>query len=193
MTLGEKISSERKRGGYSQEALADKCGISLRTLQRIETNQSVPRPYTLKVIADSLDLSIDDLTAHEQAGLTDNHTASRLNLINSSALLVILFPLLSIAAPMLLWHPHRQHPILNEKGKKIISFQLIWLILSVVALLITHFSHYLLTGAFVSGRLPIVVIVYVLLLILNVSFVIHASFQLRKGIIKIYPLVPTLF
>ena len=60
MNLGEKISLQRKNKGLSQELLAENCGISLRTIQRIENNKSKPRPYTLKVIADALNMQIEE-------------------------------------------------------------------------------------------------------------------------------------
>lgn len=36
MTIGEQISIQRRRKGITQEVLAEKTGISLRTIQRIE-------------------------------------------------------------------------------------------------------------------------------------------------------------
>ena len=43
-----------------KKELAEISGISLRTIQRIETNASKPRPYTLKTLADNLKISTQD-------------------------------------------------------------------------------------------------------------------------------------
>jgi len=61
-SLGSKIKALRNQKGISQEFLADESGLSLRTIQRIESNHSIPRGNTLKRIALALDSSIDDIT-----------------------------------------------------------------------------------------------------------------------------------
>ncbi len=52
--LGKKISELRLAKGLTQTELADKCNLSLRTIQRIETTEVTPRSYTLKLIFKSL-------------------------------------------------------------------------------------------------------------------------------------------
>ncbi len=54
MTIGEKISIERKRKGLTQQALADKCGITKRTIASYETDGRMPHNSTLKRIASVL-------------------------------------------------------------------------------------------------------------------------------------------
>ncbi|MEJ0029194.1 MAG: helix-turn-helix transcriptional regulator [Bacteroidota bacterium] len=56
MTTGARISILRKAKGLSQESLAEITKISLRTIQRIESDSTTPRPYTLKAIATALDV-----------------------------------------------------------------------------------------------------------------------------------------
>jgi transcriptional regulator with XRE-family HTH domain len=58
--LGRKISDLRKTKGLTQEELVEKCNISVRTLQRIETGEVTPRSYTIKTILAALD---NDLSA----------------------------------------------------------------------------------------------------------------------------------
>ncbi len=53
--LGRKISELRKAKGLTQEELVDRCNISVRTLQRIETGEVTPRSYTIKTILAALD------------------------------------------------------------------------------------------------------------------------------------------
>ncbi|MAC94479.1 MAG: hypothetical protein CMC96_03140 [Flavobacteriales bacterium] len=48
--LSDEIYKARKEKGLTQEELADLSGINLRTIQRIENNQTNPRGNTLKLI-----------------------------------------------------------------------------------------------------------------------------------------------
>ena len=53
--LGKKIAELRKAKGLTQEELVEKCNLSVRTLQRIESGDVVPRSYTIKTIFTALD------------------------------------------------------------------------------------------------------------------------------------------
>jgi transcriptional regulator with XRE-family HTH domain len=48
LNLAERVKELRNRKGISQELLAEQSGLSLRTIQRIENNETVPRGETLK-------------------------------------------------------------------------------------------------------------------------------------------------
>ena len=59
--LGSKIRQMRKRSGLTQNELADRSGISFRTIQKIEDGSSVPRVDTLDTLCQSLGVSIAEL------------------------------------------------------------------------------------------------------------------------------------
>lgn len=59
--LGLKIAELRLQKGLTQEELVEKCNISVRTIQRIEAGESMPRVYTIKTILAALDRDLDDL------------------------------------------------------------------------------------------------------------------------------------
>ncbi len=48
--LGTKLAELRKAKGLTQEDLVAKCNINVRTLQRIEAGEVIPRSYTLQSI-----------------------------------------------------------------------------------------------------------------------------------------------
>lgn len=52
--LGKLISTIRIQKKLTQEALAEKCKVNLRTIQRIESGYVKPRLYTLQTISDAL-------------------------------------------------------------------------------------------------------------------------------------------
>lgn len=56
--LGRKISELRLAKGLTQGELAERCNLSLRTIQRIESAEVMPRSYTIKLIFESLDYEI---------------------------------------------------------------------------------------------------------------------------------------
>lgn len=58
--LGKKIAELRKAKGLTQEELVQKCNLSVRTLQRIESGEVTPRSYTIRIIFAALDFDIYD-------------------------------------------------------------------------------------------------------------------------------------
>ncbi len=58
--LGKKIAELRKAKGYTQEELVERCNLSVRTLQRIESGEVVPRSHTIRVIFEALDYRVYD-------------------------------------------------------------------------------------------------------------------------------------
>lgn len=56
--LGKKISELRKAKGMTQEELACKCKLNIRSLQRIESGEVYPRSYTIKAIFEALDYDL---------------------------------------------------------------------------------------------------------------------------------------
>ncbi|WP_276373757.1 helix-turn-helix transcriptional regulator [Chryseolinea sp. H1M3-3] len=60
--LGRKITELRKAKGLTQEDLVEKCNISVRTIQRIEAGEVVPRSYTVKTILTALDYDLDQIS-----------------------------------------------------------------------------------------------------------------------------------
>ena len=58
--VGIKIAELRKVKGITQEELALKCNINVRTIQRIETGSVTPRSFTLNLIYSSLDYKIEE-------------------------------------------------------------------------------------------------------------------------------------
>jgi transcriptional regulator with XRE-family HTH domain len=58
--LGKKIAELRKARGLTQEELVEKCNLSVRTLQRIESGEVTPRSHTIKVIFAALDQKVYD-------------------------------------------------------------------------------------------------------------------------------------
>lgn len=67
----QKIAALRAEKGITQEELANATGISLRTIQRIELGQVKPRAYSLKKIAQALQV---EFSALHQPGSSEGVT-----------------------------------------------------------------------------------------------------------------------
>jgi transcriptional regulator with XRE-family HTH domain len=61
--LSKLIKDARIAKGYTQQQLADSIRVNLRSVQRIENGEVVPRQYTLKLLAECLDINSDILYA----------------------------------------------------------------------------------------------------------------------------------
>ena len=54
MDLGDKIKSARTKKGITQKELAEKTGLTVRTIQRIENHEVEPSVYSLNKISEIL-------------------------------------------------------------------------------------------------------------------------------------------
>lgn len=54
MDLGDKIKAARTQGGITQKELAEKTGLTERTIQRIENHEVEPSVYSLNKISEIL-------------------------------------------------------------------------------------------------------------------------------------------
>lgn len=52
--LGQRLAELRKNKGFTQEEVAERSGVNVRTIQRIETGGVKPRTFTVKTILNSL-------------------------------------------------------------------------------------------------------------------------------------------
>lgn len=62
----DNLISLRKMHGYSQDELADKIGVTRQTLSKYETGESLPDIERSKLLADVLDITLDDLVSYDK-------------------------------------------------------------------------------------------------------------------------------
>ncbi|MHA4895724.1 DUF4870 domain-containing protein [Pedobacter sp. PWIIR3] len=123
--LAKRIKELRARKGMSQEELAEKSQLSLRTVQRIEGGETEPRGDTLQRLAEALGITPDELI-----DWTETEDKGFITLLNLSALSFIAFPILGIVVPLALWMFKKDKiKNVNETGKKLLNFQISWCII----------------------------------------------------------------
>ena len=120
-----RIKELRTRKGISQEELAETSGLTLRTIQRIENGETEPLGDSLKKIAHALGTTPEELI---EWALEEN--LSFIKSMNLSSLFFLLFPLLGVLVPYILWNSKRGRIVmLDEVGRGLMNFQLTWNIL----------------------------------------------------------------
>ena len=107
MKLQQRIIMARQQKGFTQEELATLTRLSIRTIQRIESGESIPRSFTLKAIAKALDQPYEQLMRDETAVLStpasgQNETIRHfLPLFNLSCFSYIVIPWVHFLIPIL--------------------------------------------------------------------------------------------
>lgn len=125
LNLAGRVKELRNRKGISQELLAEESGLSLRTIQRIENNETIPRGDTLKRIAVALETSPDEIIDWKV-----QEDQNYLVVMSLSALAFLFFPLLGIIIPLSMWMIKKDKlKNVNKLGKSILNFQISWTLL----------------------------------------------------------------
>jgi len=125
--LGLKVVELRQQKGFTQEQLAEKCEVSTRTIQRIESGEVDPRTYTLHCLSQALEFDFEvQNTGNENTWLTILHL--------SSVLCMLIIPLLLWS-----WKKNQSYKIDNQ-GRQVLNFQItMTLLLFAAAFLLVAF------------------------------------------------------
>jgi len=157
--ISTKVKTLRLKRGMSQEVLAEDCGLSRRTIQRIELGESNPNGDTLKRLAAALQVNSDELI--DWAIKEDPRYLTFLNL---SALSFLFFPLLGTLIPFILWTSKKDKiKGINVNAKALINFQISWtLMLFFIPILMYLLSRLeLIKGISLHTFITIIVLLYV--------------------------------
>lgn len=190
--LAGKICDSRKKLGLSQEALAEKANVSLSTIQRIEKGTVKPRAFTVKVLAETLDLDISELISKPTESENSKLIFSALKKMNLSSLLLVFVPFINLIIPIVLWKKSKEIQSKNSVAGKIISFQLLWSIVTIIGMVISLFLSNLLFGGAGDG-LFVSIIFYLLAVLFNIFIVVKTSSQLNNKSENVLSFVSNLF
>ncbi len=191
-SLGSKVSDSRKKLGLSQEALAEKANISLSTIQRIEKGTVTPRPFTLKILAESLSLDISELTHIKTKSESSESSFSALKRMNLFTLVLVFIPFINLCIPFIFWKKSKALHSKDIAAGKMLSFQLLWSLFTLIAMLISIFVTNLITGeAGIGGEIANTV--YLLAVVFNISIIVKTSSKLNNEDGNVLSFVPNLF
>ena len=66
MTFAEKLKTARKNAGMSQDALAEKLGVSRQAVTKWETGRGIPDIENIMVISNLFGISVDEFLSSEK-------------------------------------------------------------------------------------------------------------------------------
>lgn len=171
----------REKRNLTQEELAEKSGISVRTIQRIEAG-TTPKGYTLKTLAESLEVSENDLLTSETIKeeividevidtTEENNSLSNsglIKIINLSSLPFAWLPIANFLLPLLImFFTKEKSPIV----KQIISLQIFLAIISPII--------FMLIALLKLGSVSVMITMIVLVLT-NVYIILRNAYEIDK-------------
>jgi transcriptional regulator with XRE-family HTH domain len=177
----------REEKNLTQEELAEKSGLSVRTIQRIEAG-TYPKGYTLKTLASTLNISEKDLVKQEirQENLIENpivptekyevQNFTLTKIINLSSVPFAWLPIANFLPPLLIMlFTKEKSPIV----KQIISLQIFLAIISPVIFMIVALLK--------LGSLSVMMTMIVLTLA-NIYIILRNAYEIDKKQILRYKL-----
>lgn len=165
-----KLKDYREKSNLTQEELALKSGISVRTIQRIEAG-SAPKGYTLKVLAKSLGVKENEL--QDIADQPDLLNYPLIKFINLSSIPVTLFPPLNIIFPLIIMTLKKEF---SPMAKQLVSVQIMWTILAFILFMLSSFIK----NWFLLGN-KFTLIVMILLVLTNFAIILFNAMAIDKN------------
>ncbi|MGL6128393.1 helix-turn-helix domain-containing protein [Chryseobacterium artocarpi] len=184
-----KLKIAREQKNLTQEELAEKSKISVRTIQRIEAGTE-PKGHTLRALAAALEIeetllqdtekisevesiTIDELviiSEEKQAETlqTDGINYSQIKMINLSSLFFTVVPPLNIFVPLLLMYTLKQK---NSLARQIISVQMIWTVMAPIVFML---------GIFLKLGRQFTLILMILIVLSNVYIILRNAAEIDR-------------
>lgn len=159
----------REKANLTQQQLAEKSHISVRTIQRIEAGKEL-KGHTLEALAKAL--AIDKEKFIETASVENVENIFLIKLINLSSLLVLIIPLGSIILPLIIMYWKKE---MNPITKQIVSLQILWTLSFPIITLLVIFL-----GNFLTLSKQLVPLTMLVLLLLNIFMILRNTAALDK-------------
>ncbi|MDJ1486235.1 helix-turn-helix transcriptional regulator [Cytophagaceae bacterium YF14B1] len=193
MTLHHKISNARKSKGLTQEELSSLTKVTARTIQRIESGESIPRNYTLKAIATVLEIPYEELleiNSPAQKPIEDLHEGDSSNIEESkhflrllclSCFAYLIIPFVHFLVPSFLLKKQKEpHPAIIRFTRKVILNQIYWVISFHALLLLTFLFNFLQVKYTASPYVLDFIWTFFFCYILNAIIILVQIFRIQK-------------
>jgi len=123
--FGTRVAELRQTKGLTQEQLAEFCEVSARTIQRIESGEVEPRPFTRNSISNCLEFDFN--------GNQEKNESLWLSILHLSSIFCI------VVIPLLIWSWKKKTSYkIDRHGRDVMNFQItmtIFLMLAVFLLI----------------------------------------------------------
>lgn len=162
-----KLKTIREQQNFTQEEIAEKSGISVRTIQRIESGKD-PKGYTLRILAQTLGIEEEELITSIKTEAV-NTVNIKIKLINLSSLPFTIIPIVNIIVPILLIYVWK---IKNPITKQIVSLQVMWTIIAPIIFL---------SGVLLKLGNQFTLLLMVMLVLSNIVIILRNAFEIDKN------------
>lgn len=166
-----KVQLLREERNLTQSELAEKSGLSLRTIQRIEAG-NIPKGFTRNTLANFFETEPENLIAHSD----EKDSIERAKLINISVLTYLLIPFGNLILPTILTYKSTDERA-RELGKEIINIQIIYTFTLGILLIVSPFIQ---RALFIKFPLFIIILITMKCLNLLIIFKNGASLTQRR-------------
>ena len=175
--IGQKIIALRKLKGYTQEKLAEKAKVNLRTIQRIENGVNKPSGTSIKLICEALETVPEKIIEYGK-----KEDSKLLVIMHLSVISYFFIPIGNILITLIIWLSKKDKIIkLDETGTRLLNFQILWTILTSITFFAMLFTAALkLTGPKNLYFSNLLLYVFVSLHIINVGMAITIAFKIKK-------------
>jgi transcriptional regulator with XRE-family HTH domain len=138
MTLHEQLAAARKKKGLTQEELAERSKVTVRTIQRLESGDTVPRAFTLRAIAAALDTPFESLQAGSgskekeetaPASTSPGEAVHFLQTLCLSSFSFLILPFIHFLVPLFLLRRRKDFaPEVARLARQLVRGQVLWVI-----------------------------------------------------------------
>ncbi len=164
------LLEHRENLNLTQEELAVKSGVSVRTIQRIETGIK-PKGHTLEALSKALEISKEDLLKEEKS--SEEINKQLIKYINLSSIVLLIVPLGSIIMPLIIMYWKKE---VNAITKQIVSIQILWtLSFLIITLLVAFLTKWF---SFSKEFVPLAMLG---LIIANLYIIIRNTIEIEKN------------
>lgn len=158
--MKNKVKLLREERNWTQNELAEKSRLSLRTIQRIEAG-NILKGFTLKTIAETFETETQNLLVDQK----ESTEIERIKLINLSALSGFIIPFGSIIFPLILTYKTKDFKT-KEMGKQIVSVQIILTLIVSLTMIICPFIQKAFAVKFPLFIVPLITFLFLKLLVI---------------------------
>lgn len=165
-----KLKSIREQKHLTQQELSEKSGVSVRTIQRIESGTE-PKGQTLRMLVATLAVKEEELLEKPENPVGENFTI--IKIINFSSLPVTIFPPANILLPLLIMFFTKQS---NSLTRQIVNLQIFWLICAFIIFMLFNFMR-----SSYSWSNKSTLVMMILLLLSNVFIILINAAEIDKN------------
>lgn len=177
------IIEARNRKNLTQQELSELSGISLRTIQRLEKGDVIPRPHTIRKIEEILEIN---------SQISSNEQLNKLNVYHLIQWSSMIFPFVYGLLSYLFWKRNKWDYNYNSVLKRLVSLSLYttFLLPSLIFIAMVFLKNYNVPSAF--GKLPTPLLIYWVFSFIYSIIVTFFIVKIKRGEFSRLSVIPSI-